>query len=139
MKASKEAKVLVSKGFVGNGCGSGWASKIACYALEQFFDTNLSEAWLYHDAEYSLSRSIKSAERRELADADLHDNINTLMGIEPEDGSNPFRARLGKIVHAALVLKGDRAYWDTEKPKVTTLFTNVAVAGVILFEIYKRI
>jgi len=108
---SEHANELIEKGFLGNGCGSGLISKSLCWMAQKFIGVNLVKVWLYHDAEYSISKEHKSTLHKIEADSYAHHNINVLAGIEPLQASFTFKGRFAKVIHAMLIMHGSSSYW----------------------------
>ena len=118
LRITKEAKEIIKNGFKSNGCGSDFISMVLCFILQLQFDNKqralLRICWKYHDAEYSLSRTIKSRTKRLQADSDLQWNIDTVLGNDPKMPDMKRRGwsyNFGSIIHAVLLYKGSKAYW----------------------------
>jgi len=131
LRVSPEARMLIDKGFKGNGCGSGLVSKLLCWIATRFFDADLSEVWRIHDAEYSLSRTLKTRSKKKLADDNLWFNLSKKLHI-PEFvevnnyNKHKYKKLFVKLIHTILLFKGDEAYWDI-KPNHTLRWVVVAV------------
>ena len=133
MKTSRYAQRLVNNGFVGNGCGSGILSHILCWLLMSWFNITIKYSWDWHDAEYSISRSLKSGPHKKDADNFLRENLLDEMGIDPTKDTTSYKYKFATLVHAALVLKGDAAYWDRKPGRVASTLRTIAL---ILFTVW---
>lgn len=129
---SDSAKELLAKGFVGNGCGSaggGWKKTLLGFLLRYIFGFLLEESCKRHDAEYSLSRTIKSRPRKLKADIDFQINLELELMEYPENFTPRRRMlyeRVGyyrrfvdwairnipRLFHAAVVAGGQHSYWQ---------------------------
>lgn len=102
-------KEMLERGFVGNGCGSGVISFLVALILMYIFRIRLSVACRYHDAGYSVSRSKKSAEHKKRVDFYFWKNMElelTEQGVKPKTAT-----WVSRRFYAAVLLKGDKAYW----------------------------
>ena len=136
---SNEAQVLVDNGFKGNGCGSGFLSHAICGVAQMFVGVDLSRVWLNHDAEYSLSRSVKTLTRKNMADSDAEYNINALLCVPltySKGSKIPARAKFARLVHTVLVLGGSDAYWDV---KTSDSYWKLIIVGFIIAIILSKI
>lgn len=137
---SNEARELIEKGFKGNGCGSGFFSHTLCVIAQVFIGADLSPVWMRHDAEYSVSRSIKSRKKKNQADADAEFNINAILRLPqvPVSGAKTnAKVAFAKVIHAALVLGGDNAYWDIKtKPSILRTGITVGILAVLFFKVF---
>lgn len=133
---SKEALELIEgKGYTGNGCGSGIFSQMLCFVATMFLKVDLSDVWLVHDAEYDLSRTIKSSSRKAEADLNAELNLKAKFGLSGEPtGDKKYLHMFSNAVHALLVLGGDYAYWDLKGSapfrKWATLGAIIAITGI---------
>lgn len=130
---SSFAEHLLESGYVGNGCGTGRISQYLCKKLSDFFSVSVVDSWKIHDAEYSVSRRVKSAKHKENADTNLYRNLHKELGLDPnkEVDRNSRKMQFCKIVYAALTLKGDGAYWDNA-PSTNVGYTEViAIASLV--------
>jgi hypothetical protein len=113
---SKEAKKMLAMGFKGNGCGSGFFSKKACYVLllmlprkQQNIMFLLQDIFDMHDAEYNISRALKSRFLKNKADSSLRINLEDALGIN--ELTTGFKPLFVNLIHSALIWGGDSSYW----------------------------
>ena len=128
---SQHAVRLMSDGFVGNGCGAGLRSKVACFALSKWFDVEIKQSWDIHDAEYSIPFVYKSKRHRKEADANLHTNLMLELDIDETTPHNDKRLRFIALVHAGLILKGDTAYWKLKHGEGLSYTKVIVVASTV--------
>ena len=133
---SIHAHELLQKGFTGNGCGSGMISKLLCTGLERLFKVEIVKSWKYHDAEYSVSRAYKGFSHRTDSDKRLHHNLLLELGLDPdakERQNSPNKLRFAALVHAALTLKGENAYWDQAPSGADSMGKIIVIASSISY------
>jgi hypothetical protein len=125
MRITTEAQQLIDKGFNGNGCGSGLVSKVLCKIVCKTLlidPDKLKIVWKIHDAEFSLSRTVKSMERQSVANNNLYLNLMDILGDQ-----SGWRYSVAKMLHTALVWGSDGAYWDNQKNGVSYKGLIVAI------------
>lgn len=128
-KASVEAIVLSERGYESNGCGAVGTKKWIAHLLTHLFSFDLRAPCYWHDVEYSLSRTIKTQDRKHKADSNFEKNLVIALKAYPGKLSplrkmayiyfKPYRDlvdwvinNLPKLYHAAVIAGGNKAYWS---------------------------
>ncbi len=98
---------LIDRGFIGNGCGAKFIDKIIIWLILWWYGARVVVACEVHDAGYSVSRALKSAEHKLRVDANFNYNIRN----ELQDKSNRVADAIARRFHSAVVIAGNRSYW----------------------------
>jgi hypothetical protein len=138
---SDAAKKLIEVGFKGfNGCGSGFISNMACKILLMPLPSDvireLKTCWFIHDAEYTVSTSLKSDEHKVFADQSLMNNMTYILTKYKKTDKIPLL--ITAAIHTALIVGGEEAYWQ-KKSNSSNWIGTVGVAVVALFFFIKSL
>lgn len=126
-----EGDAMYKQGYRGNGCGSGIISSLLCGIAQIFLKTDISIVWELHDCEYNISRSLKNADHKYLADEYAFKNINNLLEISHIRRERSFRSLFAKVIYGMLVMGGDSAYWETS----TKLWVKLVTVLFVVIEL----
>lgn len=101
---SKEAYELANKNTYGNGCGAGRLSRVLALIMQLFYGIDLRVPCRFHDLEYTAG--YKNEFDKIVKDAAFQ--INIIHAAGNKRGAKT----LAKWFHAAVLLHGDKAYYE---------------------------
>lgn len=102
--------LVLDHGYIGNGCGAGFVSKIIAKFAQFIYGVEYKTACMIHDAEWSIPETLKNKHHRINSDANFE--LNLILDTGP--GLTVAKLQLAAWFHAAVTINSPIAYYRSE-------------------------